>query len=106
MTASWLVLAEDEQPLFDAAEVLEARRFLLRQWPPFGASSLVGDSVHLAGSVLLGPPGSRFEDDPFARLGSRKLLQTQGFFVPVPAPTGPSLERYAGAAWPYDRFDS
>lgn len=104
MTVSWVSLRA--QPLFDADEVLEARRALLRQWPTFGASSLVTDSVHLAGSVLLGPPGSRFTDDPFARLGPRKLLQIKGFFRPVPAPTGPALERYAGTPWPYDRFDS
>lgn len=106
MSASWVALAEHEQPLFDAHEVLQARRRLLQQWPAYGASSLVSDSVHLAGSVLLGTAGDRFEDDPFARLGTRTLLRTQGFFLPVPAPTGPAIERYAGAAWPYDRFES
>ena len=106
MSASWVELNDDEQPLFDAPEVLEARRTLLRQWPDYGASTLVSDSVRLAGSVLLGPAGSRFDDDPFARFGSRKRLRTSGMFVSVPAPTGPALERYAGAPWPYDRFDS
>jgi hypothetical protein len=103
MSVSWLALEQDSRPLFDDPEVVEARRVLLRQWPSYGASTLVADAVRLAGSVLFHRPGER-RDDPFARLGPTKAFATQGFFVPVPAPTGPALERYGGMPWPFDRF--
>jgi hypothetical protein len=101
MLVSWVEL--DRQPLFDAPEVLQARRYLLRQWPAYGASSLVQDGVRLAGSVLLQRPDAA-QEDPFARLAPRRLLMSQDFFVPVPCPTGPALERYGGVPWPYDSF--
>lgn len=104
MSASWTELAEDRRPLFDAPEVLEARRRLLRHWPPYGVSTLVTDSVHLAGAILLWPGGRLLDDDPFSRLGPSRMVRSQGFFAPLPAPTGPSLERYGGAPWPVDRF--
>jgi hypothetical protein len=104
MTASWTELPEGGRPLFDAPEVLEARRRLIRSWPAYGVSTLVTDSVHLAGSVLLWDGGALFDDDPFARLGPSRVVSSQGFFVPLPAPTGPALERYGGAPWPFDRL--
>ncbi len=104
MSVSWTELDENRRPLFDAPEVLQARRVLLRRWPTYGASTLVTDPVRLAGSVVLLSPGSTAQDDPFARLGHPRVLLSQGFFVPIPRPTGPSLERYAGMPWPYDRF--
>lgn len=104
MTASWTELPEGRRPLFDAPEVLEARRWLIRSWPAYGVSTLVTDSVHLAGSVVLWAGGPLFDDDPFARLGPSRVVSSQGFFVPLPAPTGPALERYGGAPWPFDRF--
>ena len=104
MTASWTELPEGRRPLFDAPEVLEARRWLIRSWPAYGVSTLVTDSVHLAGSVVLWAGRPPFDDDPFARLGPSRVVSSQGFFVPLPAPTGPALERYGGAPWPFDRF--
>lgn len=104
MSTSWIELSEEGRPLFDAPEVLEARRRLLRSWPAYGVSTLVTDSVHLAGSVLLWPGGPLVDDDPFARLGRARVLSSEGFFVPLPPPTGPALERYGGAPWPFDRF--
>lgn len=104
MRTSWTELPEGRRPLFDAPEVLEARRRLLRSWPAYGVSTLVTDSVHLAGSVLSWPGGPLLADDPFARLGPSRVVSSQGFFVPLPPPTGPALERYGGAPWPYDRF--
>jgi hypothetical protein len=104
MAASWTELPEGRRPLFDAPEVLQARRRLIRSWPAYGVSALVTDSVHLAGSVLLWAGGPLFDDDPFARLGPSRVVSSQGFFVPLPAPTGPALERYGGAPWPFDRF--
>lgn len=104
MTASWTELVGDHRPLFDAPEVLEARRQLILSWPEYGVSTLMTDSVHLAGSVLLWAGGPLFDDDPFARLGPSRLVSSQGFFVPLPAPTGPALERYGGAPWPFDSF--
>ncbi len=104
LSTSWTELPEDCRPLFDAPEVLAARRTLLRDWPAYGVSTLVTDSVHLAGAVLLWPGGPRAADDPFSRLGPARIVRSQGFFVPLPAPTGPALERYGGAPWPFDRF--
>jgi hypothetical protein len=104
MSTSWTELPSGRRPLFDAPEVLEVRRRLLHDWPAYGVSTLVTDSRHLAGSVLLWPGGPLFEDDPFARLGPSRVVRSRGFFVPLPAPTGPALERYGGAPWPYDRF--
>lgn len=104
MCTTWTELAEDRRPLFDAPEVLEARRKLLRNWPAYGVSTLVTDGVHLAGAVLLWPGGPLIGDDPFARMGWARVLNSRGFFVPLPPPTGPALERYAGSPWPFDRF--
>lgn len=104
MSASWTELPEDRRPLFDAPEVLQARRQLLGTWPAYGVSTLVTDAVHLAGAVLLWPGGPLVGDDPFARLGPSRVVRSQGFFVPLPPPTGPALERYGGAPWPVDRF--
>jgi hypothetical protein len=104
MEVSWVELEEVARPLFDAPEVLEARRRLLRDWPAYGATSMVTDGVRLAGSVVLRRPGTWEQDDPFARLGAPRLLRTEGFFLPVPRPTGPALERYAGMPWPFDQF--
>jgi hypothetical protein len=104
MEVSWVDVADHARPLFDAPEVLQARRQLLRDWPAYGATTMVTDGTRLAGSVVLRRPGSRGHDDPFARLGPQRLLLTQGFFVPLPRPTGPALERYAGMPWPFDRF--
>ncbi len=58
MCVSWLTLEEHQRPLFDAPEVLEARRALLRRWPQYGAAALATDPVRLAGSVVLMSPGA------------------------------------------------
>lgn len=104
MTVSWCAIAKEQRPLFDAPEVLEARRVLMRDWPAYGASALVGDSSHLAGGLTLHPLGTVDPANPLA--GGRRciVLDVDDVLLPVPAPTGPTLERYAGAPWPYDRF--
>ena len=44
-------------------------------------------------------------DDPFARIFPRTLLRVDGGFVgTMPAPIGPSVQRYVGAPWPWDQF--
>jgi hypothetical protein len=53
---------------------------------------------------VLQRPGARMSEDPFARLCPARVLLAQGFFLAVPRPTGPAVERYAGMPWPYDRF--
>ncbi len=45
-------------------------------------------------------------DDPFSRRAPPVVLDTEGLLVPLPAPTGPALERYGGAPWPFDHFPS
>ncbi len=37
---------------------------------------------------------------------TRMVSDTEGMLVPLPAPTGPALERYGGAPWPFDSFPS
>ncbi len=106
MTVSWVVYPATCRPLFDAPEVLQARRALMRHWPAYGASSLVSDSVHLAGAVSMSHPHTAPPDDPFARRAPGVVLDTEGLLVPLPAPTGPALERYGGAPWPFDSFPS
>lgn len=91
----------DALPLFDDPAVLQARRAALAGPWPRAASALTVDAVHWAGSVWVGPPG----DDPFRLLGVPEVLQVgPGLLGTFPRPTGPALERYAGAPWPAGSF--
>ena len=48
----------------------------------------------------------RLPEDPFARIFPSRLLAVEaGILGAVPAPTGPTIERYgSGNPWPWDRF--
>lgn len=93
------VLWPQDFPLFDDPAVLQARRAALAGPWPRAASALTVDAVHWAGSVWVG------DGDPFRLLGRPALLQVgAGVLGRMPRPTGPALERYAGASWPAGSF--
>jgi hypothetical protein len=104
-----LVLAPPNVRLgFDDLAVQQARRRVLAG-PPFdGVSTLLRDSSHFEGAVTIarGAGAARLEDDPFARIFPARLLDVEGgLFGRVPAPAGPTIERYGSAEpWPWDRF--
>lgn len=88
-------------PLFDDPAVLQARRRALAGPWPRAVSALTVDPVHFAGSVWVGPPDS----DPFQGLGQPQVLRVGlGILGTFPRPTGPAIERYAGAPWPAGGF--
>lgn len=104
LRASWIALPPGQRPLFDAPEVVAVRRRLLGSWPALGLSTLVVDGQHLAGAVLLSAVGAPLPEHPFGWLAPARHVLSEGFFLPLAAPTGPSLERYGGQPWPFDRF--
>ncbi|MEP6462333.1 MAG: hypothetical protein ABJC62_02725 [Frankiaceae bacterium] len=99
------------RPLIDDPAVLEARRASLRHRSPAARSTLSADPVHWAGTLTVARRGvpleeAALDDDPWARLApTQRLAVGAGIFTAVPAPVGPSIERYGGThPWPYDRF--
>lgn len=96
---------------FDQPEVQQARRDALAWWIPLLGDSLVCvstlslDSVHCAGAITVARRPDRFDDDPFARLFVPTVTATD-LFTAVPPPTGPVIERVAGAPWPGGCFDA
>lgn len=97
--------------LFDDPAVQQARRLVLAG-PPFDAvSTLLRDSSHFEGAVTVARGGDEERlrrDDPFARVFPARLLRVEaGLFGRVPAPAGPTIERYGSAQpWPWDRFET
>lgn len=94
---------------FDTAEVQQARRDALAWWiPRLGASfvcltTLAVDAVDCGGAITVAREPAAFASDPFARLFPGTVVETD-LFTEVPPPTGPVIERYAGAPWPGGRF--
>jgi hypothetical protein len=94
---------------FDEPEVQQARRDALAWWIPLLGESLVClstfalDASRCAGAVTVARDPQHFVDDPFARLFPGTIVRID-LFSNVPAPTGPVIERYAGAPWPGGRF--
>jgi hypothetical protein len=94
---------------YDHPEVQQVRRDTLAWWIPLLGDSLVClttlalDAVNYAGAITVATDPSVFGEDPFARLFPGTVVQSD-LFCPVPPPTGPALERYAGVAWPGGRF--
>lgn len=107
--ASLLLLPANARPIADDPAAIAARRAVLRDGR-VAVSLLVSDPVHLAGSVTIARADRPEElhalrDDPFARLGTPRLLDVEpGLFGTVPVTPGPVLERYAGAPWPLFRW--
>jgi hypothetical protein len=100
---------EDAWLRFDEPEVQQARRDALAWWIPLLGESLVClstfaiDDSRCAGAVTVATDPDAFDSDPFARLFPGTVVRTD-LFCTVPAPTGPVIERYAGAPWPGGRF--
>jgi hypothetical protein len=94
---------------FDEPEVQQVRRDALAWWIPLLGESLVClttfalDASLCAGAVTVARDPWQFADDPFTRLFPGTIVRTD-LFCTVPAPTGPVIERYAGAPWPGGRF--
>jgi hypothetical protein len=96
--------------LFDDPAVQQARRRVLAG-PPFDAvSTLLRDSSHFEGAVTVARGGDEARlrwEDPFALVFPARLLRVGGgLFGRVPAPAGPTIERYGSEQpWPWDRFE-
>ena len=100
---------EDASVQFDQPEVQHARREALAWWIPRLGESLVClstltlDSVRCGGAVTVSRDPALFAEDPFARLFPGTVVRSD-IFCSVPPPTGPVIERYAGAPWPGGGF--
>ncbi|TML91914.1 MAG: hypothetical protein E6G10_30060 [Actinobacteria bacterium] len=94
--------------LFDDLAVQQARRDVLARPPQDAVSTLLSDASHFEGAITVarGAGVARLADDPFARVFPRRLLRVgAGVLGSVPAPAGPTIERYGSAQpWPWDRF--
>jgi hypothetical protein len=95
---------------FDDVAVQQARRDVLARPPADALSTLLSDASHFEGAITVarGPRERLATDDPFARVFGRRLLRVgPGALGVVPAPPGPTIERYGSAEpWPWDRFAS
>jgi len=106
---AWAHVCVGEPLPYDSPEVQQVRRDALAWWIPLLGESLVClttlafDSVRYAGGITVATDPSFFDDDPFARLHSGVVVQTN-LFCRVAPPAGPVVERYAGVAWPGGRF--
>jgi hypothetical protein len=94
---------------YDDPLVQQARRDALAWWVPLlGAdfvclTTLALDAVRFGGAITVARHPSAFASDPFARIFPGTLLRSD-LFCGVPAPGGPVIERYSGAAWPGGSF--
>jgi hypothetical protein len=103
-------LADDAARLrYDEPEVQQARRDALAWFVPLLGDRLVClttlalDASHTAGAITVARDPRWFGEDPFARLFSGTIVETD-LFSEVDPPPGPVIERYAGAPWPGGRF--
>jgi hypothetical protein len=95
---------------FDDLAVQQARRRILTGSFPTAVSTLLRDDSHFEGAITVARSPAdkqRLGDDPFARIFPARLLAVEnGILGSVPAPTGPTIERYgSGNPWPWDRFN-
>jgi hypothetical protein len=94
---------------YDDPQVQQARREALAWWvtllgPAFVClTTLALDAVRYGGAITVARDPSAFENDPFARIFAGTVVPTD-LFCAVPAPPGPVIERYSGAAWPGGSF--
>jgi fermentation-respiration switch protein FrsA (DUF1100 family) len=93
---------------FDDLAVQQARRAVLAGEPMDAVTTLLSDASHFEGALTVarGPQVARLADDPFARIFPALILRIgPGLLGRVPAPAGPTIERYGSAnPWPWDRF--
>jgi hypothetical protein len=95
--------------LFDDPAIQQARRAVLADAdPPPVLTTLLRDASHFMGALTARRGGAavRLADDPFARIFPARLLEVgAGLLGDVPAPAGPTIERYGSARpWPWDRY--
>jgi hypothetical protein len=94
---------------YDEPEVQQARRDALAWWIPLLGETLIClttvavDASRYGGAITVARDPTWFDSDPFARLFSGTVVETD-LFSEVRPPCGPSLERYRGAPWPGGRF--
>ncbi|HEY6892105.1 MAG TPA: hypothetical protein VI300_30155 [Solirubrobacter sp.] len=108
---AWLSLVRPREGVrlaFDDLAVQHARRRVLSEPPADAVSTLLSDASHFEGAITVarGAGVLRLPDDPFARVFPARILRVEaGLFGRVPAPCGPTIERYGSAQpWPWDRF--
>jgi len=106
----WVSLAQAPHGLFlpfDDPAVAQATRTVLGMPPADVFSTLLEGDARCRGAVtgMHGDP-SRLGYDPFAHLFPAVVLRVgPGMLGHMPAPVGPSTQRYGGAnPWPWDRF--
>jgi hypothetical protein len=95
--------------LFDDPVVQEARRRALAGRPFDAVSTLLRDSSHFEGALIVarGADVARLRDeDPFARIFPARVLEVEaGVFGRMAWPPGPVIERYGSAnPWPWEEF--
>ncbi len=99
--------AASRRPLFDDPSVVQAIRRVA--WVPHlrAVTTLTGDSVHFAGSLLATQPAiveawpGWWSLDPFRRLARRRrFLVDAGLLADRLTVLGPGTQRRAGAPWP------
>jgi hypothetical protein len=93
--------------LYDDPSVCEAMRVVLAGSPVAAMSTLARDSSTIGGALTAVRGGAvrYLQDDPFARIFPPRLLRVApGFIGDMLPPTGPGIQRYSGAPWPWSRF--
>jgi hypothetical protein len=96
-------LPSTAMPLYDDPAVLQARRKTLDGPPARAFSTLVVDSTSFAGSLWVSDDREGVRADPFRNIGPGVALRVSaGLLGRTSRPTGPALERYSGAPWPWD----
>jgi hypothetical protein len=94
---------------YDEPEVQQARRDALACFITLMGedcvclTTLALDASDTAGAITVARSPDRFDSDPFARLFSGTVVETE-LFAEVSPPPGPAIERYSGAPWPGGRF--
>jgi len=93
---------------YDEPEVQQARRDALAWWIPLLGDDLVCLTTLASMLCATGAPSPwPVRRSPFAkpvRVALAGTVVRTSLFSVVPAPPGPPIERYSGAAWPGGRF--
>jgi hypothetical protein len=111
--AAWVSLVRPPAGVrlpFDDLAVQQARRAVLAGEPMDAVTTLLSDASHFEGALTVArhQQVQRLADDPFARVFPQQILRIEsGVLGAVPAPCGPTIERYGSAnPWPWDRFST
>lgn len=94
-------------PFDDRAVTAALRRVLSMVAPRVFSTLLVGDDRLVGALTAENDPGGRLGQDPFALLFPVVLGVEPGILGSMPAPAGPTTQRYgANNPWPWDRFSN